>query len=393
MQGFFQAPQSWDQYISRQFGGRLARWFEKCDTVVLAFDDYAHVPRAKGMTQAKRRKNVPDLKGFGERSALPCSVPVGEAWTSAICNRVFKAKVIELVVLRLPLLLLKGRPKKTLVIDYQTVEACTWGEQGVERKGVEGLAPMGEADVKFTRYADLYERLWVDSIDGDSVPIALVHHERQLGMGVCPPRMAIHRLELRVDGAVGEKRERGKKRSFEFVHVAGLYESLKTAVLQSVGRTHLPLHSGHEMRMLISLIGLTGTDFSRGLPRISGRCVFDLLPRVWMTLAMVYDPAADQLRVPECVDRLLALLYHLKFEKHAADFRGYRVVLAQIQGGSLSQKVKDSLPSAERAEATVRNVNWVLQYWRCEPSPPDPVLNGAQFGYRLERGVPCYADA
>lgn len=43
---------------------------------------------------------------------------------------------------------------------------------------VDGLAPLGEADVKFVRYADLFQRLMVDSIDGDSIPIALVHHER-----------------------------------------------------------------------------------------------------------------------------------------------------------------------------------------------------------------------
>jgi hypothetical protein len=118
-QGFFQAPQSWDQYIGRQFAARLGRFFDKCGTVVLAFDNYAHVPRAKGMTQAKRRKHVPNLEDFGERSALPCSVPVGEAWTSAICNRVFKAKVIELVTLRLPEMLLKGKEGRTLIIDYQ----------------------------------------------------------------------------------------------------------------------------------------------------------------------------------------------------------------------------------------------------------------------------------
>lgn len=99
--------------------GRLGRFLDRCDTVILAFDNYAHVPRAKGMTQAKRRKNVPDLEGFGERSALPCSVPAGEAWSSAICNRVFKAKVIELVASRLPELLLKGRKGKTLLIDYK----------------------------------------------------------------------------------------------------------------------------------------------------------------------------------------------------------------------------------------------------------------------------------
>jgi hypothetical protein len=276
---------------------------------------------------------------------------------------------------------------------FQEVRSYAWEGGRVTMKEVDGLAPLGEADVKFTRYADLYEKLWVDSIDGDSVPIALMHHERALGMGVCPPRVAVYRLEIKLDKPekAGAKRER-PKRTWEYMSVTGVYEALKTAVLQSVGRTHLPLHSGHEIRMLISLIALTGTDFSRGLPRMSGRGLFESLSRVWMTLAMVYDPSADQLRVGECVDRLVALLYHLKFPKHASDFRGLGVVLAQIRASGLSPKIKEALPSPERVETTVRNANWVLQYWRCEPAP-DPVENGAQFGYREERGVPRYADA
>jgi len=47
------------------------------------------------------------------------------------------------------------------------------------------------------------------------------------------------------------------------------------------------------------------------------------------------------------------------------------------------------MPTPERLEVTVRNVNWVLQYWQCE-AMPDPV--SAQFGYALRGGVPCYED-
>jgi hypothetical protein len=62
-----------------------------------------------------------------------------------------------------------------------------WDEERrvVVRRELDGLPPLGEADVKFTRYADLYQRLMVDSIDGDSVPIALMHHERCVGLSGC----------------------------------------------------------------------------------------------------------------------------------------------------------------------------------------------------------------
>jgi hypothetical protein len=62
----------------------------------------------------------------------------------------------------------------------QSPTSYTWDAEArhVINADVDGLAPLGEADVKFVRYADLFQRLMVDSIDGDSIPIALMHHER-----------------------------------------------------------------------------------------------------------------------------------------------------------------------------------------------------------------------
>jgi len=54
MQSCPREPQTWDQFIHRQFARHLARHLERCDTVVLAFDNYAEVPRAKSMTQVAR---------------------------------------------------------------------------------------------------------------------------------------------------------------------------------------------------------------------------------------------------------------------------------------------------------------------------------------------------
>jgi hypothetical protein len=114
--------QTWDEYVRRQFLMPLARFLDACDTVILAFDCYDHVPPAKCMTQLKRRRHVPPTD-FGERSCLPANVPQGEAWASAISNRAFKAKVIEQVLVCLPPWLLKDKPGKRLIVDY-TVSLC-----------------------------------------------------------------------------------------------------------------------------------------------------------------------------------------------------------------------------------------------------------------------------
>lgn len=141
--------------------------------------------------------------------------------------------------------------------------------------GVElDMRPLGEADVKFTRYADRFQKLIVDSIDGDSVPIALAHHERCLSRGVAPPRMAVYRLEIRIDDpeVVKKRRIEGRVvcRTYEYLDITVLYEALRTAAQQCVARVRMPGYECHEVRMLVALIALTGTDFSRGLPQVFG---------------------------------------------------------------------------------------------------------------------------
>ena len=87
---------SWELFYSVQF----YRTVEKCfalgaHTVVLAFDDYDHVPSSKAMTQAKRAKMRVDYD-FAQTCALPSRPP--EDWGSAMANRSFKVKVVALVL-------------------------------------------------------------------------------------------------------------------------------------------------------------------------------------------------------------------------------------------------------------------------------------------------------
>lgn len=109
-----------------------------------------------------------------------------------------------------------------------------------------------------------------------------------------------------------------------------------------------------------------------------------------MTLCSCYDPASQQLDASKTADSLLALLYHLKFSRHTKSKRGVDDVLSEIQAApKISELTKSRMPTPERLRVTVLNVNWVLQYWRCE-AMPDPV--SSQFGYAVRAGVPCYQD-
>lgn len=400
MQAAPREPMTWDEFIHRQFARHLSRHLEHCDTVILAFDNYAEVPRAKAMTQLKRRRPIPACP-LEDGAELPCMVPEGELWTQCISSRAFKARVVELVLLRLPHVLLVGRPGKRLVVDYtRPVEHSFEPGVGMRRAELADLEPLGEADVKFPRYAAMHGSLMVDSIDGDSVAIALRHHELCVRHGASPPRVSVFRLELKTSDSKGEpkpdpkpedkKRKRPPPRTYEYVDIPALYQGLMVAVAQSVGRVLLPSHRGHEMAMLLALVGLTGTDFSRGLPLLSGRALFSYLPDLWGTLAAVYDPACEALAVDGAADRLVGLVYRTKYQNHAKA-RGLPAVLDELRASKLSQRVKDSLPSRARVACTVRNTNWLLAYWTCA-RPPDPLQPA--YGFRLgASGRPEYDDA
>jgi hypothetical protein len=374
---------TWDDYIERQFGRHVRKNLERrrVACVILAFDDYARVPEAKSMTQQKRRRHLPAVT-IHARDALPPVVPQGAEWQQCISNRTFKSKVIELVIYKLTSTLQLGEGQ-SLIVDYQGHPVRYSGAGAHCGVPLTDLAPLGEADVKFVRYAALYEKLQVDSVDGDSVPIALLHMEAGGGR---VGNISILRLETRIKGeepAADKKRARPDAkpgRVYEFVNVGLLYAVLRSQVIpQCLGRTPLLLHDGHEIAMLVALIGLSGTDFTRGLPLVSGKTMYELLPDLWLRLARAYDPRTRQLEPRAAADLVVATVYQRKFQKHAGGpGAALADVLGSLRGSSLSERTKGLLPTAETLHCTVRNTNWLLRYWT-EQDYPDPVQ--PQFGF------------
>lgn len=296
--------------------------------------------------------------------------------------------MIQLVLDRLTRHLPLGAGQ-SLVVDYQGPPVRYFAGGGSEV--LEGLAPLGEADVKFPRYASLYEKLQVDSVDGDSVPIALLQMERG-GAG----QISILRLETRVgprpsrggpsqpSGGGGGGARAGARRVYEYVHVRLLWDALRFQIIpQCLDRGALTSHEGHEVAMLVALIGLTGTDFTRGLPLLSGKTVYEHLPRIWLRLAAAFDTGERQLRPDPALDRVVAALYQIKFDRHA-DPGPLDAVLDALRGSKLSERTRGHLPTREGLHCTVRNVNWLLKYWE-EPAYPDPVQ--PQYGFRRVDGV------
>ena len=379
------SPQTWDDYIFKRFISYYTNLLKHSKTLIVAFDNYQYVPTAKAMTQTSRRKHIPTIP-FSETSPLPCMVPEGESWTQHIANRTFKVKVIELITMRLPKLLLSKFPDATIIIDYdQPILYTKDSFQDLD------MPPLGEADVKFTRWAEMYPKLLVDSIDGDSVPISLIHLERKLQQqSTTPPHVVILRYKINLEKKRKSPDAPKPHKEFEYLNVPLLYLTLKQAVSQATGKLLFHQHIGHEMRMITTLIILTGTDFSRHLPQVSGKTVWDMLVSLWVPLIISYDPLSSQITPEKALSKLIPTIYQTKFSKQLPRKpENYDDLYHLLSHSKLAPRTKSSLASEPQILCTVLNANWILQYWSGE-SPPDPI--SPQFGYQKYKGKVYYQD-
>lgn len=383
----FEHTQTWDEYIIRQFMSSIRKYFEqpKVECIILAFDNYALVPNAKGMTQCKRRKHIPHID-FSARDALPPTVPKGEEWITCLSNRTFKSKLIEFIIFFLVTHLEFGE-NQSLIIDYQGHPKRYNSKK--EFENLDELDPLGEADVKFTRYAPMFHNLQIDSIDGDSVPIALLYLQNTAPQGLIT-NLSILRMTTKVDseappaakkqktGVIQSKKKQG--RTYEYLNINLLYHFITdTLIPQCVGRAVVANIQGREINLLIGLIGLSGTDFTRKIPAITGKTLYDYLPLLCMRMGMAYDSNSNHFKIPVILDQVITQIYKTKFRQHTcATHTKLKDILESLQQSKLGLRTKQTLQSFETIECTVKNINWLMQYWTYG-TYPSPVQE--QYGF------------
>lgn len=283
--------------------------------------------------------------------------------------------------------LLRLEGQQSFVLDYEHCPvrfSLAPGSSDIVEEFMTGIPPMGESDVKCTRWFHLYGDGIAHSVDGDFLAILLLDHERCLRDREDCPRTCVYRMEFHGNEAAapgpGSKRTRDgktcRKRTMEFVHIPLLYESLKAAFRQCAGTGRLRnSHEPHYMEMLSCLIGLTGTDFSRNLPLLGVRKIWDMLSDkdVWPGVLHAFNVGSRSLDVEDCCNRLIARMYYEAYRKHIS---GVEVSLASVlhaisHAPKLSERTKKLMPAHGRVSTTVRNVNWLLLYWRCAQAPRD----------------------
>jgi hypothetical protein len=189
--------EEWRDLIQRNFYYAINNYFNRgVPVVVLAFDDYTYVSNAKSITQANRSKKVAEFN-FNERQYLEPKVP--KDFNEKLRNRVYKRMVIDCIVASIPKMLdLKN--DRSFIIDYVECPIRYFYNQETRKLDMEymQLPPMGENDIKFTRFARIYGDCIAHSVDGDYLPIALLEHEAQIatkGQDQDPFKIAIYRLE------------------------------------------------------------------------------------------------------------------------------------------------------------------------------------------------------
>jgi hypothetical protein len=340
----FSPPPSRSHFLYSQFTSLINRHFRDygCKTVVLAFDDRRHVPRAKAITQLKRRSNV-EIIEFTELDVLPNDVPA--SWKEAILNQCFRNRVIDLVCTNVPRLVEPPASGCALVIDWIDVREYRYSADAPEpsvtvlSSEVYGETPVGEADIKFAFWMRRLQcPMLIEATDGDYIPIALGLKSRD--------------IEAPVWILKSWKEETG----YEYIDIEGIYAFLQHKFQRaSRGRQCCPWW---EIKLFITLLGLSGTDFTRGLPLISPQRMWENLPLIIRAFEMEDE---DAISLPQG-KRIVEMLYADAFSKHIDSFTR-RSIWKQAQDSKLGARTKGLIPTDGRILCTLRNLNFLMAYW------------------------------
>jgi len=364
---------TWEEFVRQQFVKPIQDCFDHhADVVVLAFDNYAHVPLAKAPTQRKRSEKVSEFH-FEAAAALPPVLP--ENWQQAMRNRVFKNKVVhrvlQMVRAEFTARLQQTTRRRSLVLDWHGQPEVLG--HALPLPEMEALR-RGECDIKAFSYLHL-GTLLVLSTDGDFLPLALLQLEAARREDArC--NILLNRMAVRVAG--GAKKGAGCPQSkYEYVNVALLADFVRRSV------------KGPEpIRLFAAFVAMTGCDFAQNLPRLGPK-------KIWQDRALF--PAYET--VTAALILLFATkLYDALFRKHVATcLRGvsgdateeevgarlYATLLGRVQKApTVAPTIKDSLWAPARLCAHSRNAEWTLHYWTLLDQHPDFL----GYGWQVDSG-------
>jgi hypothetical protein len=253
-----------------------------------------------------------------------------------------------------------------LIIDYKRVVEYNQQTMGAPI-AFPGLWPTGESDIKFARYIDLFGNALVHAIDGDYMAIALLYYALRRSTSA---RIYIYRQLAQLPEPEKKKRKLDsaktpkKKAAKCWVDMQMIYSHIAGCV----GGDDPP----RAVHAAVSLMLCAGTDFSRPIPLIGPKRMWDALPLVVDNLVLAASMSSRLFDYPLFADGVIAVLYKNVFARHtSSSTHGFSAVMHELRSTStLAPSTIGRLPSEAQILTTLKNINWVVHgYWT--------VINGA----------------
>jgi hypothetical protein len=409
---------SWRAFVQRTFFAPIAEFHRRYDTVIVCFDNYQNVPIFKSIEQSKRTSAsgaaVANSFHFKAGDTLPSRPYEQRIWVQALQNRTFKSNIISLITSMMAAEYAPPRRATTLVVDFVNSTRIDYHTHGHTRAILADMKPMGESDVKFMRYVPLFGDMCVDSIDSDVLLIAALYVSRNAYKG----NIYVRRYKTRLAPTVTQKRkldasEPEKRRiEYEIIHVNQLLAVWLTRMqnaaplppphssvvshdtIDSFGvlSPQTATTSAHLTAMLSFMVLLCGCDYSKKLPRIGVKSLWENLDVVVPAIleCTSYTNNIFSVNTNVSIDGLIATLYARTYTRHVrlnsaggnAVAGTMQTILARLHSSTLSEKTKHDLPTLQSLSTTLRNIEWVINYWAIENGDPVCPVDGTH-GFEL----------
>jgi len=394
---------SWREFVHRTFLVPIAEFHRRYNTVIVCFDNYQNVPIFKSIEQSKRVSATATTNTFKFKAgdALPNKPYAQKIWVQALQNRSFKSNIISLITSMMAAEYVPPRRATTLVVDFVNSTRIDYHTQGATRTILENMKPMGESDVKFMRYVALFGDMCVDSIDSDVLLIAALFVSRNSYSG----NIYVRRYKTRLAPPC-KKRKSGdgdesapanappekKRLEYEIIHVNLLLRVLH-ARMNNASTTNAETASlappAHLTAMLSFMVLLCGCDYSKKLPRVGAKSLWDnfdvVIPAILACTS--YTNNVFSVDTDQSIDGLIASLYARIYTKHVQKgvhdpSNSMQTVLRHLHSSTLSEKTKLELPTHVSLSTTLRNIEWVINYWSIENGDPVCAIDGTH-GFEL----------
>jgi len=389
---------TWREFIQRSFCAVITRHHAKFDTVILCFDNYDSVPIFKSIEQNKRvSTNKSDFE-FKRGDLLPDAPPPQHVWVQALQNRSFKSNVISLITTMIAAEYNPPRKATTLVIDFVNCIRIDFTTKEKTRNVITEFNSMGESDVKFMRYVPLFGDICVDSIDSDVLLIALFFVTRSNTKN----NVFVRRYKTKIEDTLKKRKlettvQCKSPKEYEIIDVKLMGSMLHICMKQSIDTGSLLIDNTHMTTTLMFMTLLCGSDYSKKLPRIGVKTVWENMHILIPSIIQVtrYIDNKFSIDIEECMNSTISDIYNHTYQKHMLthpDAREYGidVVLAELQSSKLSETIKKQLPNRSSITSMLQNIEWIINYWQIENTNPECDMSGVS-GFVMQNNRVVFA--